>query len=142
MCAGRYLILTPVYFSLLTNHPTPTQETPAFQEQMKKLSNSKEFKESIKKTTALLSDPNKAAHAEAKMEHMLKVGKDELKNTAAASMEQAMAAMQDPAVMAEMTKMLKDPNFTQQLQHLMKNDPSFQNYVDAVSCARVCLFTP
>merc|ERR1712232_275369 len=47
----------------------------------------------------------------AKMEHMLKVGNNQLKNMAGSVMEDAMAAMSNPEVMAEVSKMVKDPNF-------------------------------
>ena len=69
---------------------------------------------------------------EAKMEHMLKVGEDKLKQGAGAAMEQAMADMANPEVMADMAKMLKDPQFQAQLAAMAK-DPSFKNYVSAVS---------
>jgi hypothetical protein len=104
---------------------------PAWQKEMKKLQGSKEFKESISKTKELVEDPNAAAHAEAKMEHMLKVGNDNLKNGAAAAMEEAMAAMNNPEMMAEMAKMAKDPNFKEQLAALSK-DPQFQSYIEAM----------
>lgn len=106
-------------------------EDPAWQKEMKKLTKSKDFKESIKKTQEMAKDPNTAAHAEARMEHMLKVGEAELKQGAAGAMEEAMAAMANPEVMAEMTKMLKDPNFAKQFAAMSK-DPGFQNYVDAM----------
>ena len=60
---------------------------------MKKLSGDKKFKESVKKTEEMLKDPNEAARVEAKMETMAKVGKEKLKSNAAATMEEAMAAM-------------------------------------------------
>lgn len=104
---------------------------PAWQTQMKKLQESSEFKESVKKTTEMLSDPNAAAQAEAKLEHLVKVGNEKLKNGAAAAMEQAMEAMQNPEVMAEMSNIIKDPNFKQQLEALSK-DPSFQSYIEAM----------
>lgn len=104
---------------------------PAWQKQMKKLQESKDFKESIKKTTEMLNDPNAAAKAEAKMEHMVKLGNEQLKNGAAAAMEQAMDAMKNPEIMAEMANMIKDPNFKQQLESLSK-DPSFAPYIAAM----------
>jgi len=107
-------------------------ENPSWQKEMKKLAKSKDFKDSIKKTKDLASDPNTAAHAEARMEHMLKVGDKELKQGAMSAMEEAMSAMSNPEVMAEMSKMIKDPNFAKQFQDMSK-DPSFQKYVDAVS---------
>jgi hypothetical protein len=39
--------------------------------------------------------------------------------------------------MAEMTKMMKDPNFQQKIAAMTK-DPSFANYVSAVSVSSVC----
>jgi hypothetical protein len=66
------------------------------------------------------------------MEHMLKVGEDQLKNSAGAAMEQAMADMANPEMMAQMATMLKDPKFQAQLAAMQK-DPSFKNYVSAVS---------
>ena len=79
-----------------------------------------------------MKDPSTAARLEAKMEHMLKVGEEKLKQGAGAAMEQAMADMANPEVMAEMAKMLKDPLFQAQLAAMTK-DPSFKNYVTAVS---------
>ena len=79
----------------------------------------------------MLDDPNQAAQAEAKMEHMVKVGNDKIKKTATSAMEDAMESMNDPKVMAEMSKMLKDPNFKAQLEAMAK-DPSFQVYMDAM----------
>lgn len=106
-------------------------ENPEWVKQMKQLQNSREFKESVKAASEVMADPNAAAHAEAKYEHMAEVGQQQLKNGAASAMEQAMAAMSDPAVMQEMTKMIKDPNFTKQLEAMAK-DPQFKNYVDAM----------
>ena len=115
-------------------------ESKEWKEQMKKLSNTKEFKESVKKTQDALNDPNKAAKQEAKVEHMIKVGQQELKNTAAKSMEDAMAAMaNNPEMMADMAKMVKDPNFTKELQNMMANDPTFRNYYDAVCSKNACV---
>jgi hypothetical protein len=107
-------------------------EDPAWQKEMKKLSGSKDFKNSIKQTKKKLEDPDTAAQAEARMEHMLKVGDNELKKSASSAMEEAMAAMNDPEVMAEMTRMIKDPSFAKEFE-AMKKDPQFKNYVDAVS---------
>jgi tyrosyl-tRNA synthetase len=104
---------------------------PAFKKNMEKLQSSKEFKDSVKKTKDVLSDPNQAAHLEAKMEHMQKVGNDQLKKRAGDAMEQAMASLSDPAVMAEMTKMLKDPKFQKDLENMTK-DPQFQSYMEAM----------
>ena len=107
-------------------------ENPEWQKKMKELSNSKEFKDSIKKTQDILKDPNQAAHAEAKAEHMLKVGQEQLTKNAMQNMEDAMAsAVSNPEVMQEMQKMLQDPNFTKQMQDMM-NDPSFKQYADAM----------
>jgi hypothetical protein len=111
---------------------------PAWQKEMKKISNSKDFKSSVKQTKDMLADPDTAAHAEARMEHMLKVGENEIKKSATGAMEEAMANMANPEVMAEMTKMLKDPNFAKQFEAMQK-DPSFKSYVDAVSLCWVCL---
>merc|ERR1712224_1188102 len=86
-------------------------ENPEFQKKAKEMSNTKEFKDSIKGSIDMLKDPAKAAEAEAKMEHMLKVGNNQLKNMAGNVMEDAMAAMSNPEVMAEVSKMVKDPNF-------------------------------
>lgn len=106
-------------------------ENPEWQKQMKEMANSKDFKENLKKTKDLLQDPNTAAHAEAKIEHMVKVGQEQLKQNAASVMEQAMQSMNDPAMMEEMAKMVKDPNFTKQLQEMYKN-PEFRQYIDAM----------
>ena len=106
-------------------------EDPKWQAEMKKLTNSKDFKESIKKTKEALSDPDAAARAEAKAEAMYKHGNEQLKKGAKNAMEEAMDAMNNPEVMEQMTKMMKDPNFKQTLEKMTK-DPSFQNYVDAV----------
>ena len=106
-------------------------DDPNFQKEMKKLGNSKDFKESVKKTQDAMKDPNTAARLEAQMEHMLDRGEAELKVGAAAAMEEAMASMANPEVMAEMTKMMKDPSFQAQLAAMAK-DPSFRNYVSAM----------
>jgi len=106
-------------------------DNPQFQKQMKEMSNTKEFKDSTKASVDMLNDPGKAAAMEAKIEHMMKVGNDQLKNAAGNVMEDAMAAMGNPEVMAEMSKMIKDPNFQQQLSEMAK-DPSFKSYIDAM----------
>jgi hypothetical protein len=107
-------------------------EDPAFKKEMKKLQNSKEFEQSFQQTKEQLSDPNFAAKAEAKLETMAKVGQEQLKYQAGASMEAAMqAALKNPAVMAEMANMLKDPNFSRQLDAMTK-DPQFQTYMAAM----------
>ena len=115
-------------------------QDPAWQKEMKKLSGSKDFKNSVKATKEKMEDPDTAAHTEARMEHMLKVGDKELKKSATSAMEEAMAAMADPEVMAEMTRMIKDPNFAKEFE-AMKKDPQFKNYVDAVSrtCPADCM---
>lgn len=106
-------------------------DNPQFQKQMKEMGNTKEFKDSIKSSVDMLNDPAKAAAMEAKMEHMMKVGNDQLKKGAGSVMDDAMAAMGNPEVMAEMSKMIKDPNFQQQLNDMAK-DPSFKSYIDAM----------
>jgi len=78
-------------------------ENPAYIKEMKKLQKSKEYKESMKKVQDMLDDPNTGAQAEAKFEHMLKVGQEQRKDGAASAMEEAMAAMGNPEVMAEYT---------------------------------------
>merc|ERR1719389_572433 len=83
-------------------------ESPEYQKQMKEFANSAGFKEASKKATDILNDPAKSAEMEAKMEHMMKVGAEKLKAHSGQTMEAAMAAMGDPAVLAEMTKMIKD----------------------------------
>jgi hypothetical protein len=95
------------------------------------LTGQKEFKESVKKTKEMLDDPNQAAAAEAKFEHMQRVGNDRLKQNAMNDMEQAMASLSNPEVMAEMTKMLQDPKFKETFENLTK-DPQFQNYIEAM----------
>ena len=107
-------------------------DSPEFKKQMKDIGNSKEFQDSLKMTTEMMKDPAKAAEMEAKFEHMQKVGQQQLKQAAGGVMEDAMAAMNDPSVMAEMAKMVKDPSFQQQLAD-MANDPTFKSYIEAVS---------
>ena len=102
-----------------------------WQKEMKKMTNSKEFKESIKTTKEMLSDPNQAAAAEAKFEHMARVGDDQLKQNAASEMEAAMAAMANPEFMEQMVSMMKDPKFAEQLAAMAK-DPSFSMYKDSM----------
>jgi tellurite resistance-related uncharacterized protein len=104
---------------------------PEYQKKMKEMTKDKAFQESIKKAGEALKDPNAAAEAEAKMEHMLKLGEEQLKKNAGDQMREAMAAMNNPEVMAEMQKMMKDPKFLQQIQAMTK-DPNFKSYVDAV----------
>ena len=105
---------------------------PKFQKEMKKLAENQDFKDSIKKTTEGLKDPAQAAKMEARLEHMLKVGNENLKKGATDSMRQAMDAMNDPAVMQQMTQMMKDPQMQAKIQQMMK-DPQFQQYAEAVS---------
>ena len=107
-------------------------ESPEYQKQMKQFAKSKDFQDASKKASAMFKDPAKAAEMEAKMEHMMKVGADQLKAGAANMMEEAMAAMNDPEVMSQMTAMIKDPNFQKNL-NAMAQDPSFKQYIDAVS---------
>lgn len=106
-------------------------DSPEFQKQMKKMTNDPAFKDSTKKTMDTFKDPTKAAQAEAKFEHMLKVGQEDMKKAAGSMMEEAMAAMSNPEVMSEMQRMIKDPNFQQQLAAMTK-DPSFKTYVEAM----------
>eukprot|EP00536_Pseudo-nitzschia_multiseries_P003005 jgi/Psemu1/236260/estExt_Genewise1.C_430018 len=106
-------------------------ESPAFQKQMKEMSNDKAFQDSIKKSVEMMKNPATAAEMEAKMEHMLKRGNEQLKANAGSMMDEAMAAMNNPDVMAEVAKMVKDPNFQQQLQQ-MASDPQFKSYIDAM----------
>jgi len=106
-------------------------DSPEFQKQMKKMTGDKAFKDSIKKASDTMKDPSMAAEMEARMEHMMKVGNQDLKKGAANVMEDAMAAMANPEVMSEMTKMIKDPSFQAQLQQMAK-DPQFQSYIEAV----------
>ena len=111
-------------------------DDPEFKKQMKKMAETKDFKQNIKKSVEAMKDPSTAARMEAQMEHMLKVGGEQLKKGASSAMEEAMASMANPEVMAEMTKMMKDPNFQQQIAAMTK-DPSFANYVSAVSVSSV-----
>ena len=104
---------------------------PDYKKKMAELTKDKGFQDSLKKTQESLNDPNNAAAAEAKLEHMLKIGEQQLKKTAGDQMKEAMAAMSDPGVMAQLQDMVKDPNFMQQIQAMTK-DPNFKSYVDAV----------
>jgi hypothetical protein len=106
-------------------------DSPQFQKRMKELGNTKDFKDATKRSIDMMNDPAKAAEMEAKYEHMMKVGNEQLKNSAGSAMEEAMAAMNNPEVMAEMSRMVKDPNFQQQLA-AMAQDPSFKTYIDAM----------
>lgn len=106
-------------------------DDPEFKKKMKELTGKSEFKESVKKTKEMLEDPNKAAEAEAKFEHMQRVGNDQLKQNAASDMQKAMDALANPEVMEEMMKMLKDPKFKDTFDQVAKN-PQFKNYIDAM----------
>ncbi len=106
-------------------------ENPAFQKQMKEMANDKTFQESIKKSVEMMADPAQAAAMEAKMEHMMKVGADQLKKQAGSMMDDAMMAMNNPEVMAQVAKMVKDPNFQKQMADMAK-DPQFQSYIEAM----------
>jgi len=106
-------------------------ENPEFKKQMKKMAETKDFKENVKKSLDMMKDPTTAARLEAQMEHMVKVGGEQLKKGAASAMEIGMASISNPEVMAEMLKMMKDPNFQQQIAAMTK-DPSFANYVGAM----------
>jgi uncharacterized membrane-anchored protein YjiN (DUF445 family) len=106
-------------------------DNPEYQKMMKDMTKDKKFQETIKKAGEAMKDPNNAAAQEAKFEHMLKVGEEQLKKGAGKQLEEAMASMANPEVMAEMQKMMKDPQFLQQIQSMTK-DPNFKSYVDAV----------
>jgi hypothetical protein len=106
-------------------------DDPEFKKKMKELTAQKEFKESVKKTKETFNDPNKAAEAEAKFEHMQRVGNDQIKKNAVTDMEQAMAALSNPEVLSDMVNMLKDPKFKDTFEQLAK-DPQFQTYIDAM----------
>lgn len=107
-------------------------ESPEYQKQMKQFANSADFKDAAKKAGDMMKDPRKAAEMEAKMEHMMKVGADQLKANSGKTMEAAMAAMADPEVMKQMTQMIKDPSFQANLAQ-MASDPQFKQYIDSVS---------
>lgn len=107
-------------------------ESPEYQKQMKEFANSAGFKDAAKKAGDMMKDPRKAAEMEAKMEHMMKVGADQLKANTGKTMEAAMAAMADPEVMAQMTQMIKDPSFQMNLAQMAK-DPTFKQYIESVS---------
>jgi hypothetical protein len=104
---------------------------PNFQKEMKKLTDNKDFKNSIKKTQEAMNDPSTAAEMEARMEMMIKKGNADMKKSAASAMQEAMESMNNPEVMAEMTRMMKDPSFQAQLA-AMANDPSFRHYMGAM----------
>lgn len=105
---------------------------PEFIKQMKELQKSKEYNDAMKKTKEMLSDPTKAAHAEAKLEHMAKIGQEQIQKNAATAMEEAMKAMySDPAVMQEMMKMVSDPSFKETFGAMAK-DSQMKEYMDAM----------
>lgn len=106
-------------------------DNPQFQKQMKEMSNHKDFKEATQKSMDMMKNPAKAAEMEARYEHMMKVGGEQLKNGERNVMEDAMAAMNNPEVMAEMSRMIKDPAFKEQLAG-MATDPSFKGYMDVM----------
>ncbi|CAJ1912446.1 unnamed protein product [Cylindrotheca closterium] len=106
-------------------------ESPEYQKQMKQWANSADFKDAAKQATDFMKDPAKAAEMEAKMEHMMKVGADQLKANSGKTMEDAMAAMADPAVLSQMTQMIKDPSFQANLAQMAK-DPTFKQYIDSL----------
>ena len=106
-------------------------ESPEWKKKMKELTNDKAFKSNIDNVKKTMEDPNEQAKLPAKMEHMMKVGQNDLKNEAKDTMGQAMEAMADPTVMAEAAQMMKDPKFQQQLSQMAK-DPSFKKYVSAM----------
>ncbi|KAG7356094.1 hypothetical protein IV203_000780 [Nitzschia inconspicua] len=106
-------------------------DNPQFQKKMKEMGNTKDFKEATQKSIDMMKDPAKAAEMEARYEHMMKVGNQQLKNAEKSVMEDAMAAMANPEVMAEMSRMIKDPSFQQQLADMAK-DPTFKSYIDAM----------
>lgn len=107
-------------------------ESPEYQKQMKQFAGSADFKDAAKKAGDMMKDPATAAEMEAKMEHMMKVGADQLKANSGKTMEAAMAAMADPAVMQQMTEMIKDPSFQASLGQMAK-DPTYKQYIDSVS---------
>jgi hypothetical protein len=107
-------------------------QDPAFQREMKRLTKSKEFQETVKKTKDMMNDPNTAAHAEARMEHMLRVGQEQLQKGAKLNLEQLLSEIgSDPDAMRSMQKMLQDPSFKKQFDAMTK-DNQFQTYVDAM----------
>jgi tyrosyl-tRNA synthetase len=106
-------------------------DDPAWSKKMKEMAKSKEFKDSVKTTKEYMADPTKAAMAEAKVEHMAKVGGEQLKSGANNALDEALDSLKDPAIMAEMTKMMKDPNFKQKMKAMM-NDNQFKEYASAM----------
>jgi ABC-type dipeptide/oligopeptide/nickel transport system ATPase subunit len=107
-------------------------DDPEFQREMKKLTKSKEFQATVKKAQDMFNDPNTAAHAEARMEHMLRVGQEQLQKGAKLNLEQLLSELgSDPEAMQSMQKMLRDPAFVQQFNAMTK-DNQFQTYVDAM----------
>jgi erythromycin esterase-like protein len=106
-------------------------KSPEFKKQMKKMQNSKDFKEATKKATDMMKDPGTAARLTAQMEHMVKRGQDTLKKEATNSMKDAFDAFQNPDVMAEAAQMMRDPDFKKNMANMAK-DPAFKNYIAAV----------
>lgn len=103
-----------------------------WQKEMEKMQKSKEFKEATLKTKEMMADPNQAAAAEAKVEHMVKVGDDMIKADAEKEMEEALLSMSDPGVLEKITEMLKDPNFANSLLEMTRN-PDFAVYKDTMA---------
>jgi hypothetical protein len=106
-------------------------ENPEWVKKMKEMTKSKEYQESIQKTKEHMADPSKAAQAEAKFEHMARVGNEKLKKNAAGAMDEAIAALSDPKVLKEMTEMMQDPKFQSQMAALA-NDSKMKDYMDAL----------
>merc|ERR1712107_592900 len=95
-----------------------------------KLTGTDEFKDKMKDVNDMLKDPAKAAEMEAKMEHMLKVGAEQMKQNSGI-MDDALKSMNDPTVLKQVTEMMKDPKFQQQISQMAK-DPSFKGYIDSM----------
>lgn len=91
-------------------------ESSEWKKKMKEMTNDKAFKANIDNVQKTMQDPNEAAKMQAKMEHMMKKGNKELADEAKATMAQSMQAMQDPTIMAEAARMMKDPQFQQQIE--------------------------
>merc|ERR1719183_121998 len=72
-------------------------ENPEWQKKMKAFTGDAEMKEKFKSIGEDMKDAGKRAKLEAKMEAMVKLGNDQLKNQAGKTMEDAMASMNDPA---------------------------------------------
>lgn len=106
-------------------------ESPEWQQRMKEITKDEAFKASLKQTEEMLKDPNKLAQAEAKFEHMQKVGNEQLKQGAASGMQGVMESLSDPDVMRQMTEMVSNPAFKDQLAAMSK-DPQFKKYMEAM----------